>query len=320
MPAGCLMHTVELPPTRIEPPAQSSGRAGAASARPVAATGSAELHAMRSLIDRVDEMFLVLLAGRRQLVRRAMALKQRAGLPARNPERERQVHDQAQAFGAKLALPNGVTRQLMELLIGDACALQGLSSSGEPTMGCSSSLHESGSPPVPGSPRAGKFLRLLPPPARLSTPLRWTLPAPLLRVLLRSMTLRVMAGPLAAGRLDDLQGRRLGVEVTDLKLRWVVVIGTRDLHVQVPGAEAESTVRGSATDLLLLASRLEDADTLFFQRRLQLVGDTELGLLVRNLLDQLPWETIPLDVRVLLNRGARFARLARAAHQGEMIA
>jgi len=79
-------------------------------------------------------------------------------------------------------------------------------------------------------------------------------------------------------------------------------------------------VRGSATDLLLLASRLEDADTLFFQRRLQLVGDTELGLQVRNLLDQLPWETIPLDIRVLLNRGARFARLARTAHCGEMTA
>jgi predicted lipid carrier protein YhbT/chorismate mutase len=284
------------------------------------AAGPIELHAIRSLIDRVDEMFLVLLAGRRQLVRRAMALKQRAGLPGRNPERERQVHDRAQAFGAKLALSNGVTRQLMELLIGDACALQGLSSSGERTVSHFSLQHESKHLPVLGFSQAKKLLRLLPPPARLSTPLRWILPSPLLRDLLRSMILRVMAGPLSQGRLDDLQGRRLGVEITDLKLRWVVEIGTRDLQVQVPGEEAESTVRGSATDLLLLASRLEDADTLFFQRRLQLVGDTELGLLVRNLLDQLPWETIPLDVRVLLNRGARFARLARAAHHAEMIA
>jgi predicted lipid carrier protein YhbT len=69
---------------------------------------------------------------------------------------------------------------------------------------------------------------------------------------------------------------------------------------------------------LLLASRLEDADTLFFQRRLQVVGDTELGLAVRNLLDQLPWDTIPLGLRVALNRGARLARAARAAHLGEI--
>jgi predicted lipid carrier protein YhbT len=96
-----------------------------------------------------------------------------------------------------------------------------------------------------------------------------------------------------------------------------VAIGARRIDVLGPDAEAESTVRGGATDLLLLASRLEDADTLFFQRRLQLTGDTELGLAVRNLLDQLPWETIPLGLRIALNRGARFARAARAAYRGE---
>jgi len=127
----------------------------------------------------------------------------------------------------------------------------------------------------------------------------------------------VLAGPLAAGALDDLAGRRLGVEVTDLKLRWVVAIGERRIEVLEPDAGAESTVRGSATDLLLLASRLEDADTLFFQRRLELTGDTELGLAVRNLLDQLPWETIPLWLRIMLDRGAQLARAARAAYLGE---
>ncbi len=75
-------------------------------------------------------------------------------------------------------------------------------------------------------------------------------------------------------------------------------------------------MRGSATDLLLLASRLEDADTLFFQRRLELTGDTELGLTARNMLERLPWASIPLGLRIALNRGARFARAARAAHRG----
>ncbi len=127
----------------------------------------------------------------------------------------------------------------------------------------------------------------------------------------------VLAGPLAAGALDGLAGRRLGVEVADLGLRWVIAIGERRIEVLQPDAAAESTVCGSATDLLLLASRLEDADTLFFHRRLQLTGDTELGLAVRNLLDQLPWESIPLWLRITLNRGARLARAARAAHRDE---
>jgi len=160
------------------------------------------------------------------------------------------------------------------------------------------------------------LLRLIPPPARLVQPLR-LLPQTLLQRGTERLIALVLDGTLAAGALDDLAGRRLGVEVTDLELRWVVGIGDRRVTVLAPGADAESTVRGTATDLLLLASRLEDADTLFFQRRLQLTGDTDLGLNVRNLLDQLPWETIPLGLRIALNRGARLARAARAAHRGE---
>ena len=126
---------------------------------------------------------------------------------------------------------------------------------------------------------------------------------------------RVLAGPFGTCALDEMTGRSVGVELTDLGLRWNVRIGQRRIeHVGVEG-EAEATVRGTANDLLLLAARLEDADTLFFHRRLQLTGDVELGLAVRNLLDQLPWEAIPLGLRVVLNRGARFARAARDAHR-----
>ena len=157
-------------------------------------------------------------------------------------------------------------------------------------------------------------LRLIPPPARLARPLRM-LPQSLLQLGAETLITRVLAGPLEAGALDELAGRRLGIEVADLELRWVVEIGYRRITVLAPDADAESTVRGTATDLLLLASRLEDADTLFFQRRLQLTGDTDLGLNVRNLLDQLPWETIPLGLRIALNRGARVASAARAAHR-----
>mgnify|MGYP001245840006 CR=1 FL=1 len=162
-----------------------------------------------------------------------------------------------------------------------------------------------------------RLLRLIPPPERFAQPLR-ALPQPLVQRGTRRLIDLVLAGPLAAGALDDLADRRLGVEVTDLGLRWVIAIGERRIEVLQPDVAVESTVCGTATDLLLLASRLEDADTLFFQRRLQLTGDTELGLAVRNLLDQLPWETIPLWLRIVLNRGAQLARAARAAHRGEI--
>lgn len=123
----------------------------------------------------------------------------------------------------------------------------------------------------------------------------------------------VLAGPLHAGALEFLQGRRLGIEVADLGVGWVVTLDGNGLRAI--DAEAEASVRGSAADLLLLASRLEDADTLFFQRRLGLTGDSELGLTARNLLDRLPWEQVPLALRIVLNRGARLACAAREAHR-----
>ncbi len=47
----------------------------------------------------------------------------------------------------------------------------------------------------------------------------------------------------------------------------------------------DATVAGGVGDFLLLAARREDADTLFFQRRLRMSGDTELGLYLKNFLD-----------------------------------
>jgi len=44
---------------------------------------------------------------------------------------------------------------------------------------------------------------------------------------------------------------------------------------------------------LQLLSRQEDPDTLFFNRELEITGDTELGLLVKNLLDAVEWPKLP---------------------------
>lgn len=161
---------------------------------------------------------------------------------------------------------------------------------------------------------ARRLLRALPPPQALAAPLR-LVPDSLVGWGSQRVVDLVLAEPLASGSLDHLEGRRVGVEVTDLELRWVISIHDRRVTVLERAAEAEATVRGSATDLLQLASRHEDADTLFFQRRLQLTGDVELGLMVRNMLDQLPWEAVPAPLRFALDRGARLASAARDAHR-----
>ena len=44
---------------------------------------------------------------------------------------------------------------------------------------------------------------------------------------------------------------------------------------------------------LQLVARQEDPDTLFFNRELSIEGDTELGLIVKNMLDAVEWPKLP---------------------------
>jgi predicted lipid carrier protein YhbT len=158
------------------------------------------------------------------------------------------------------------------------------------------------------------WLRLLPPPTRFA-PLLALVPMRLQQRAFEQLALHTLAKAFDKGALRDIEGRRIGIEVLDLRARFVVEVLPQRLVVLDPVAAAEACVRGTLTDLLQLASRLEDADTLFFQRRLTLTGDVDLGLRVRNLLDQLPWEDIPLGLRIVLHRGAMFSAQARAAYR-----
>ncbi len=82
-----------------------------------------------------------------------------------------------------------------------------------------------------------------------------------------------------------LIGRRYAIRVKDLGLVLRFTVTPRGF---APDSGAPALViSASARDFLLLISRREDPDTLFFSRRLVSEGDTELGLVVKNLLDAL---------------------------------
>ena len=61
-------------------------------------------------------------------------------------------------------------------------------------------------------------------------------------------------------------------------------------RLRVLDGPGEATIRGSLAALKTLAERRQDPDQLFFQRRLVIEGDTELGLGLKNLLDSLEWD------------------------------
>lgn len=272
---------------------------------------------VRLAIDGVDDGLVLLLAARQRLAKLAGRLKAVAGVAGRDGERERQVRQRAESLAVKLGLSPGTAGGVLGVAIGDACRAQGLGTdldqgAQDRAGGMIAATMQTSDPHAPSAVQS--LLRLIPPPRRLAPALKLLPPSAQKRLLERAMA-RVLAAPMADGTLDFMAGRRLGIEVSDLGLRWVVELqGERLLVVDTP---AEATVRGTTTDLLLLAGRLEDADTLFFQRRLVLTGDVELGLTARNLLDRLPWETLPLGLRIAINRGARFARAARSAYHAE---
>ncbi|TVQ92944.1 MAG: sterol-binding protein [Chromatiaceae bacterium] len=123
---------------------------------------------------------------------------------------------------------------------------------------------------------------------------------------------RVFAPELAAGELDFLDQRVMRIGVDDARLDLRLMLRDGRLRPASPTQSVDLSIEGSVYDFLLLATRREDPDTLFFNRRLRLGGSTELGLYVKNFLDSLELEARLGPLLGLMNRGTDLlARLGK---------
>jgi O2-independent ubiquinone biosynthesis accessory factor UbiT len=147
-----------------------------------------------------------------------------------------------------------------------------------------------------------RFPLPVPLPRHLLRPVR-LVPQPLLESVIARLAQQVLADPVRDGSLESLQGRILAVVVSEpvLRLRFTL----REGQLRSAGAgPADVTISASADDLVMLAARRTDPDTLFFQRRLRLSGDTELGLAVKNVLDAVAPDALPPALDAVLQRMA----------------
>ncbi|MEC5160356.1 MULTISPECIES: ubiquinone anaerobic biosynthesis accessory factor UbiT [unclassified Janthinobacterium] len=119
-----------------------------------------------------------------------------------------------------------------------------------------------------------------------------------------------LARQLPADVRQRLEGKRLRLRLDDAGLAFDFVWRGGAFRACRPRAETDLTIGAAVHDLLLLARRQEDPDTLFFSRRLALEGDTELGLLFKNTLDALEAPAFELAA---LAPGRVLARLRRDA-------
>jgi len=110
---------------------------------------------------------------------------------------------------------------------------------------------------------------------------------------LSTLFVRYPFAPLDAERI---RGKVACINVCDAGIRIKLRIdrdGYRPCHDRTA---PDVTVSAGAREFLLLALRKEDPDTLFFDRRLCVEGDTELALIVKNALDRVD---LPLPARLL---------------------
>ncbi|MBE9568330.1 MAG: SCP2 sterol-binding domain-containing protein [Proteobacteria bacterium] len=121
-------------------------------------------------------------------------------------------------------------------------------------------------------------------PAPLKLPFK-ALPAFIHNKVLLTTLNRIFANELRDGEMDFLEGKIIKIEIEDAGIEYRFTLTEGSLTAADRIRSPDVILQGTLYNYLLLASRQEDTDTLFFSRRLHMQGDTELGLYVKNFLD-----------------------------------
>ncbi|BFM12515.1 hypothetical protein R50072_26680 [Simiduia litorea] len=108
--------------------------------------------------------------------------------------------------------------------------------------------------------------------------------APLAWALAKALN-RELRQDIDAGDFDFLDGKVLSIEVKDLAIQCALTKRGSHLLVAPPQQATDATIAAALPDLIAIIVGREDPDSLFFQRKLSISGDTELGLTAKNRLD-----------------------------------
>lgn len=104
------------------------------------------------------------------------------------------------------------------------------------------------------------------------------------------------------GDLDFLEGKTFKINVEDLDYAVTITLKEGKLKVLDNYVPADAALKSTFNQLILMISRREDPDTLFFNRTLALEGNTALGLEIKNWLDSLDLDLLPKAMQSTLQR------------------
>jgi predicted lipid carrier protein YhbT len=122
----------------------------------------------------------------------------------------------------------------------------------------------------------------------LQLPLR-ILPDTLHAAVLARCFNHLMRGQTLALRLSEIEGKSIRIHIRDAQTRLDFRIHNTRLQPAFQG-QPDVTISGNFIDFWQLATRQEDPDTLFFRRSLDIEGETETGVHIKNLLDALDYD------------------------------
>lgn len=109
------------------------------------------------------------------------------------------------------------------------------------------------------------------------------------------------------GEIDFLDNKIVLVEISQLSAQWYFTkIGSQLTMLEEAeafsiSAKPDVIFNGTVDALVLMASQKVDPDTLFFNRKLNITGDTELGLEIKNLFDQFDLEVLDKPFKRILH-------------------
>ncbi|MBE2295384.1 MAG: SCP2 sterol-binding domain-containing protein [Phycisphaerales bacterium] len=128
-------------------------------------------------------------------------------------------------------------------------------------------------------------------PTPLALPLK-LIPTPVHSIALTTALNVLFATHIREGDFEFLRDRTLLVQVRDAKVEYRFrYAGPAGFVPSATAQPPDLSISGTIYDFLALATRREDSDTLFFNRRVVMEGDTALGLELKNWLDGLDLET-----------------------------
>lgn len=119
------------------------------------------------------------------------------------------------------------------------------------------------------------------------------IPRPIFNLIFAKAFNHALNQPLKAGEFDFLHNRWLTIKISDFEFQWSMTLKNQQFILS-HNIKSDAVLSGDSQALLMIAAQVVDADTLFFQRRLTIEGDTEFALEVKNTLDAVDRDELAL--------------------------